>query len=420
MSYRPKIKSADTGTVIDLPLDAETLQGLSTTLVLTPPGGTKPYILHTAVVKKINTDNSTSQAVNSSEKLHIIDDDQSTIINLHKISKTGDYNDLLNKPTISTDAPSKASTNDTVPTSKAVYDAIASATGAVEPINLCSNKWVYGSIDAFGKLVRPTDKSYVRSECAIPVKPNTKYTIKVYGVNLATIKASYYTEPNYNYPTGAIQAFISDSTASQGHSLEFTTASTCYRLMITISGLVGSTADLPINAINCMLIKGSESDLPNNYIEYKKNGVNISKDHYTLWKIDALGGIDSVGSFNESSSFKDINGSNPILAGLNTLIIKYCPNYDSSGYNEIKYKKFDLATMVNNIFTISNQMIPKFFLSESDTSNLTSNVWREFQIKIYPDFSIGLKFNKAWNTKTGTESENLFVPLEIYAIYEDD
>ena len=41
----------------------------------------------------LNTDNSTAQSVNSSEAL-------SGTVKLHKVSKTGSYNDLLNKPTI--------------------------------------------------------------------------------------------------------------------------------------------------------------------------------------------------------------------------------------------------------------------------------------------------------------------------------
>lgn len=45
------------------------------------------------VVGKLNTNNSTAQAVNSSESF-------SGTVKLHKISKTGSYNDLLNLPTI--------------------------------------------------------------------------------------------------------------------------------------------------------------------------------------------------------------------------------------------------------------------------------------------------------------------------------
>lgn len=46
-------------------------------------------------VGTLNTNNSTAQTVNSSESF-------SGNINLHKVSKTGSYNDLLNKPTIPT------------------------------------------------------------------------------------------------------------------------------------------------------------------------------------------------------------------------------------------------------------------------------------------------------------------------------
>lgn len=49
-------------------------------------------------IKTLNTDNNTSQTVSASESIS-----GSGIINLHKVAKTGSYNDLLNKPTIPTD-----------------------------------------------------------------------------------------------------------------------------------------------------------------------------------------------------------------------------------------------------------------------------------------------------------------------------
>lgn len=325
---------------------------------------------------------------------------------------------------VTTTAPSSTSDDTTIPTSKAVYNAIASVT---ESVNLCPNKWVYGLVDAFGQWVAPDNKANAHSECAIPVEPNTKYTIKVYGINLASIRASYYTKPNYNYPAeGVIQSFISDSFVDIGRPLEFTTASNCYRLMITVSGLIGSTADIPINAIKCMLIKGSASDLPSNYIEYKKNGTNINKDKYTLWHncIDganiSYSGLGYVGSFNQNGTYKDIDGSNPLLAGLNKLVIKYVPYYNEIGNEQVEYKKFDLPLMVNNTLVWEGTMTPRFFLSEKAMINQADNIWREFSIKIYTDFSIGLKFDKAWDNKTTSSNESMFCPVEIYAIYEDD
>lgn len=49
-------------------------------------------------IKILNTNNNTSQTVSASEALS-----GSGTINLHKVAKTGSYNDLLNKPTIPTD-----------------------------------------------------------------------------------------------------------------------------------------------------------------------------------------------------------------------------------------------------------------------------------------------------------------------------
>lgn len=48
-------------------------------------------------VKTLKTDNTTAQSTSASESIS-----GSGTINLHKVSKTGSYNDLLNKPTIPT------------------------------------------------------------------------------------------------------------------------------------------------------------------------------------------------------------------------------------------------------------------------------------------------------------------------------
>ena len=48
-------------------------------------------------IKTLNTNNTTAQTANASEAIA-----GSGVINLHKVSKTGNYNDLLNKPTIPT------------------------------------------------------------------------------------------------------------------------------------------------------------------------------------------------------------------------------------------------------------------------------------------------------------------------------
>ena len=53
-------------------------------------------------VGTLNTSNTTAQTASSSESF-------SGTINLHKVSKTGSYNDLLNKPTIPTGIPSGGS-----------------------------------------------------------------------------------------------------------------------------------------------------------------------------------------------------------------------------------------------------------------------------------------------------------------------
>ena len=67
------------------------------------PGDTGTVDLGTVLtahqnIKILNTNNTTSQTASASEALS-----GSGTINLHKVAKTGSYNDLLNKPTIPTD-----------------------------------------------------------------------------------------------------------------------------------------------------------------------------------------------------------------------------------------------------------------------------------------------------------------------------
>ena len=57
----------------------------------------KGYLTEHQVVKTLKTDNTTTQTASASEAIL-----GSGTINLHKVSKTGSYNDLLNKPTIPT------------------------------------------------------------------------------------------------------------------------------------------------------------------------------------------------------------------------------------------------------------------------------------------------------------------------------
>lgn len=68
----------------------------------------------------LNTDNSTAQTTSSSEAL-------SGAVKLHKVSKTGSYNDLLNKPTI----PSAPGTLDTTATTAQATNASEALSGAV-------------------------------------------------------------------------------------------------------------------------------------------------------------------------------------------------------------------------------------------------------------------------------------------------
>ena len=60
-------------------------------------GESKDYLTSHQSIKSINTNNTTAQAVNASETIA-----GSGTINLHKVAKTGSYNDLSNKPTIPT------------------------------------------------------------------------------------------------------------------------------------------------------------------------------------------------------------------------------------------------------------------------------------------------------------------------------
>lgn len=80
----------------------------------------------------LNTDNATAQTVNASEAL-------SGSVKLHKVSKTGSYSDLLNKPTIptvptiSTDLAADKASNDKTSSPKSVYDGVFPAVQTSQP-----------------------------------------------------------------------------------------------------------------------------------------------------------------------------------------------------------------------------------------------------------------------------------------------
>ena len=95
-------------------------------------------------IKSIDTNNSTTLSVSDSESVA-----GSGIINLHKISKTGSYNDLLDKPTIPTD------TNQTIKTSSVTFG----ADDAVQ-ITAGSNVQVDGNASAKTITISATDTTY--------------------------------------------------------------------------------------------------------------------------------------------------------------------------------------------------------------------------------------------------------------------
>ena len=78
-----------------------TAKNVTTALGYTPYNSTNPngYITSADIptIKNLNTNNTTGQTASASESLT-----GTGTVNLHKVSKTGSYNDLLNKPTIPT------------------------------------------------------------------------------------------------------------------------------------------------------------------------------------------------------------------------------------------------------------------------------------------------------------------------------
>lgn len=95
-------------------------------------------------IKSIDTNNSTTLSVSDSESVA-----GSGIINLHKISKTGSYNDLLDKPTIPTD------TNQTIKTSSTTFgvdDAVEIVAG--------SNVQIDGNASDKTIIISATDTTY--------------------------------------------------------------------------------------------------------------------------------------------------------------------------------------------------------------------------------------------------------------------
>lgn len=86
-----------------LPRDLGFVETIKMNSSLIEPGDTGVADLGTVLtahqnIKTLNTNNTTSQTADKSETIS-----GSGTINLHKVAKTGSYNDLLNKPTIPTD-----------------------------------------------------------------------------------------------------------------------------------------------------------------------------------------------------------------------------------------------------------------------------------------------------------------------------
>ena len=86
-----------------LPRDLGFVETIKMNSSLIEPGDTGIVDLGTVLtahqnIKTLNTNNTTSQTADKSETIS-----GSGTINLHKVAKTGSYNDLLNKPTIPTD-----------------------------------------------------------------------------------------------------------------------------------------------------------------------------------------------------------------------------------------------------------------------------------------------------------------------------
>ena len=96
LGYTPYNSSNPSGYITGI-----TANNVTTALGYTPYNSTNPngYITSADIptIKNLNTNNTTGQTASASESLT-----GTGTINLHKVSKTGSYNDLLNKPTIPT------------------------------------------------------------------------------------------------------------------------------------------------------------------------------------------------------------------------------------------------------------------------------------------------------------------------------
>ena len=98
------------------------------------------YLTSHQTIKTLKTDNTTGQTTSSGEALT-----GSGTINLHKVAKTGSYNDLLNKPTIPTITDTYSATSSDGMSGKAVASAISNKADKATSLS------GYGITDAYTK-----------------------------------------------------------------------------------------------------------------------------------------------------------------------------------------------------------------------------------------------------------------------------
>lgn len=193
----------------------------------------KKVDLNSVTPGTLNTDNSTAQAVNANESL-------AGTVNLHKVAKTGSYNDLLNKPTIPT-----VGTLNTDNSSTQTVNANESLSGTIKLHKVAKTGrakdlyWGYGNEDLDNCTYLLGTKStgsgtgtnysiswfgYERQLSKNKIKPyrNTLYTFNQQFDNTSTEASNYQKIFQPDDSTNVIYKFIDDKTI--GNILNFKTA----------------------------------------------------------------------------------------------------------------------------------------------------------------------------------------------------
>lgn len=230
-------------------------------------------------IKKLNTNNSTAQSVQSNE---VISGDG--IINLHKVAKTGSYNDLLNKPVIPS-IPNISITNTVTNQTGNLYVKSATANGHV--INLKTGPLNLADSSNIGGIKLGFADNDVSRNYGVKLDSSGKAYVSVPWDDAPANYLTTNTEqdiPDYANKTVLGTLYFSDGTTTTGLSQTTKNVANSNKSVLGVSNLAyfekgiaaigtgSSQQGLYTNYINGMSSSGTNTALVLNY-----NGSNASK-----------------------------------------------------------------------------------------------------------------------------------------------